>query len=220
MDDQTDRARATFLACRDLDSAPNTETLLDWLDEFARLEPVRTADRTAIERLRLAPGARVLEVGCGTGVGAAELLAAGYEVTALDVSQAALERARAIAPRATLVRADACDLPFEDASFDAVRLTRVLQHIDAPERALREAYRVLLADGALVAIEGSHTGEVCTPVSSLSAPAERGWVGRFLPLLVERAGFERVRTKASHANLDDGLLRFEFCSVAAIKAKR
>jgi SAM-dependent methyltransferase len=87
---------------------------------------------------------RVLEVGCGEGI-VLEYLSgrtrperfAGVE---LDLD--ALSRARQRCPDATLVRGDAYQLPFADATFDLVLCLEVLEHLAEPGRALRELRRV------------------------------------------------------------------------------
>jgi SAM-dependent methyltransferase len=67
--------------------------------------------------------ADVLDVGCGTGLLAAELSALGYRVTGVDASEAMLARARRLlGPRATLIHAALPDLPLET-TFDAATCT-------------------------------------------------------------------------------------------------
>jgi SAM-dependent methyltransferase len=71
------------------------------------------------EALGLAPGMRLLDVGCGPGRHARALAARGVEVVGVDISERFVELARDGAPcGATFVRADARDLPY-DAEFDA-----------------------------------------------------------------------------------------------------
>lgn len=78
------------------------------------------------------------------------LVAAGYQVTGLDISLAALERARAHAP-GTGVVAGAVDssLPFADASFDAVLSCEVIEHLLDVPRSLAEMRRILQPGGKL-----------------------------------------------------------------------
>src|SRR5262249_6811517 len=68
----------------------------EWVDTLAR---------------RLPRGARVLDLGCGCGVPVArDLVAAGFEVTGVDLSDVQVERARTLVPGATFLRADAAEL--------------------------------------------------------------------------------------------------------------
>ncbi|MFI5273675.1 MAG: class I SAM-dependent methyltransferase [Ktedonobacterales bacterium] len=107
---------------------------------------------------RLAPGATVLEVGCGIGTLIADMAAAGYTCSAVDRSpqMVAATRARlrrrgftAVAGRVTQAQVRA--LPFADASFDAVVSTFPTDYIADPQ-ALREIARVLRPGGRLVVV--------------------------------------------------------------------
>jgi SAM-dependent methyltransferase len=72
-----------------------------------------------IERLR--PGARVLDVGCGTGVPTTrQLIEAGAQVTGIDISPVMLELARRNVPGATFAEMDALDAGPALGEFDAV----------------------------------------------------------------------------------------------------
>lgn len=90
---------------------------------------------------------KVLDLCCGQGTLTARLVEAGHEVTGLDFSTAMLERARAAAPDAALVDGDAQDLPFADASFDAVVCNFGVMHVPDQPKALAEVHRVLRPDG-------------------------------------------------------------------------
>jgi SAM-dependent methyltransferase len=91
----------------------------------------------------------LLDVGCGTGHLADELLAAGHRVTALDRLPEALGAARTRAGGLGLVRADAGRLPLRAGAFDAVTLLDVLEHVD-DAATLAELRRVLRPGGLLV----------------------------------------------------------------------
>src|SRR5687767_11255742 len=108
---------------------------------------------------KLGPGTRLLEVGCGVGAVLAVLGQEfpGIRLTEVDIERRQLEFARGHLQRseveATLVQADALALPFGDESFDHVWMMWFLEHIADPPAVLREAKRVLVARGAITAIE-------------------------------------------------------------------
>ena len=86
-------------------------------------------------------GARVLDLGSGSGYGARLLRDAGARVTGLDLDAAAVRLA------APAVRASAECLPFADASFDAVVCFEMIEHVPRPERVADEIARVLGRNG-------------------------------------------------------------------------
>jgi len=92
---------------------------------------------------------RVLDVGCGEGRLPRDLAARGHRVTGLDGSPTLVALAREADPGGDYVVGDAADLPFADGSFELVTAFLSIQDIDAPDAALREMHRVLVADGRL-----------------------------------------------------------------------
>ena len=93
---------------------------------------------------------RCLDLACGTGLNLRRLTDAGWSVTGIDLSSDQLRLARERAPAGVeLIQADATDLPFEDASFDAVACA--LLHTDVEDFAAvcREVARVLKPRGRL-----------------------------------------------------------------------
>jgi cyclopropane fatty-acyl-phospholipid synthase-like methyltransferase len=91
-------------------------------DAFPHKEGQAAAGDWLVRRLR--PGARVLDVGCGTGVPTARQLAdAGCDVTGIDISEGMLDLARREVPGATFLRLDVVDVPDVGESrggFDAI----------------------------------------------------------------------------------------------------
>jgi SAM-dependent methyltransferase len=102
-------------------------------------------------------GRRVLEYGCGIGSYAVRLAQRGAIVQGIDISDAAIERARASAgaageQRVQFAVGDAEALDFPDASFDVVCGTGILHHLDIA-RAVSEIKRVLRPGGRAVFYE-------------------------------------------------------------------
>lgn len=100
-----------------------------WESWVVRIEDDPRHEWAALLSSRLAPGARVLELGCGGGTRETQELAASFEVTGVDLSERQLERARSRAPGARFVHADLTSVEFEPESFDAVVSFYVFNHV-------------------------------------------------------------------------------------------
>jgi len=103
-------------------------------------------------------GARVLDLGCGTGrfaIPMAERL--GFDVTGADSSEQMLQKARAkdTGARVKWEHQDAIDLTYAPASFDVVFTSHLLHHVDRPDEVIRECYRVLRPHGGLLVRYGA-----------------------------------------------------------------
>jgi len=112
-----------------------------------RYREARTLLRWLGDDLR---GLRVLDVAGGDGYWAARARAHGAWAVALDLSGAKLCRGRGLSAPPALVRGDALDLPFADASFDRVMSICAIEHFDDGARAVDEMARVLAPGGELV----------------------------------------------------------------------
>lgn len=111
--------------------------------------------------LRLRPGERVLDVGCGPGNTLRRLVdEVGPEGLAVGVDPAAGMLSRAVADtdadNVVYVRADGAALPFEDASFDAVSCFGALYLVDRPFDVIEELVRVLKPGGRVAILTTCH----------------------------------------------------------------
>ncbi len=93
------------------------------------------------------PGRDVLDLCCGQGYLTSRLTETGATVGGLDFSSTMLQRAARAAPAARLRQGDAQDLPYGEASFDAVVCNFGIMHIPDQPRALSEVRRVLRPEG-------------------------------------------------------------------------
>lgn len=96
----------------------------------------------------IAPPAKFLEIGCGTGNVSAFLVQKGYSVTGCEYHQEAISMAW---PGFQLVQCDANKLPFDDRSFDIAGLFDVIEHFQDDISLLAEAVRIV-KDGGIIAI--------------------------------------------------------------------
>ncbi len=98
--------------------------------------------------LPYARGARVLELGCGTGRILSRIAPVSQEAVGVDLSESMAKHAR---QRGLDVRvASVCELPFDDDRFDLTYSFKVLAHVPELETALREASRVTRPGGHLL----------------------------------------------------------------------
>ncbi len=96
----------------------------------------------------LQPGARVLEIGAGTGAMVHELSARGLDVRGVEVRDDLIAEAHGSYGDLPIQRVEGTTLPFADESFDLVLSFDVFEHIPDSDAHLREVRRVLRPDGA------------------------------------------------------------------------
>ena len=95
-------------------------------------------------------GLRVLDVAGGDGYWAGRARGRGANAVALDLAGAKLRYGRQLSAPPALIKGDALELPFADASFDRVMSICAIEHFDDGARALDEMVRVLAPGGELV----------------------------------------------------------------------
>ena len=108
-----------------------------------------------VSRIEAGPRDTVLDVATGTGAVARELVAQkGCDVVGLDQSPEMLAEARRRLPSGVkLIEGRAEELPFPDATFDALTFTYLLRYVADPAATLRELARVVRPGGTIAGLE-------------------------------------------------------------------
>lgn len=161
---------------------------------------------------RLAPGARVLDLGCGGGAPETMRLAERFRVTGIDISRNQVDRARAAVPEAEFLCADFTELELPAGSFDAAVAFYSFNHVP----------RELLAP-LLVRIHGWLVpgGRLC---AAFGQSDNAGWTGEWLGAptffssfppeinsqLVRDAGFAIERDEVVEFQEPEGPVRFQW----------
>ncbi|MEO7118890.1 MAG: class I SAM-dependent methyltransferase, partial [Candidatus Limnocylindrales bacterium] len=143
----------------------------------------------------LAPGARLLDVGCG--LGASSRIAAsefGLRVDAVDASGPVIDRAmgRGRETRIRWTQASLPDLPFDESTFDAVLAECVLSTVPR-ELAMAEVARLLCSGGVLllsdVEVAGERVAELLHPILGAALCVTDAWRSGEMEARLADAGF-------------------------------
>ncbi len=149
--------------------------------------------REAVETLGLAHGARVLDLACGTGDLCRTLADAGHRPVGIDFSGGMLRSARTDAP---LVRGDALQLPFADATFDGLTCGFALRNFAALAPVLAECARVVRPGGRVALLD------VAEPASPIVRAVHGAWFRHVVPfvggLLSDRAAYRYLPASTSY----------------------
>lgn len=124
-----------------------------WAPHYDKITRFPRERQRSIALLDLAPGERLIVIGCGTGADL-PFVPEGVQVLAVDLTPAMLEEARAHARPGIEFRVmDGLALDLPDGGFDAAILHMVLEVIPDPARCLAEAARVLRTGGRLAVFD-------------------------------------------------------------------
>lgn len=155
----------------------------------------------------LPDGARMLDVGCGTG-DLLRRLGRRFVPAGCDPAEEMLERARAANPGADLRIAAAEALPFDDRSLDVALLIEVVRYLDDPRPALRELARVLRPGGIALVTFAPRLATTAYPlvnavssrvrVPGLTRVRQHFHTARGVERLLDETGFDRAEVNARY----------------------
>ena len=149
--------------------------------------------RTAVQMLALPRGSRVLDLACGTGDLCRTLVEGGLDPVGADFSAGMLHAARTESP---LVRADAMQLPFADASFDGLTCGFALRNFAALPPMLAECVRVVRPGGRIALLD------VAEPESPLVRTVHGAWFRHVVPfvggLVSDRAAYRYLPASTAY----------------------
>jgi ubiquinone/menaquinone biosynthesis C-methylase UbiE/DNA-binding HxlR family transcriptional regulator len=146
--------------------------------------------------LRLLPPMEIADLGSGDGGSAVLLSESAVRVIGVDSSEKMLDVAREHALRAAAHNVEFRlgemeELPIEDASVDLAFFSQSLHHATHPERALREAARIVRGGGRIVILDlAKHRFE---EARELYADEWLGFSEAEMETMLEKAGFDDVR---------------------------
>jgi ubiquinone/menaquinone biosynthesis C-methylase UbiE len=169
----------------------------DEYDVFTPESSARLID--AFVRLSGLPGgARVADLGCGSGVFTDLLSRAGYDCIGLDISPKLIEIGRRKYAEVEFIEGDVEHLPFPSGSLDGVLLSGIVHHLPDPSRCAAEVWRVLRPGGRFVAFDPNRMNPFMWLYRDRSSPFyssvgvtenERPIIAREVAAVFERAGF-------------------------------
>ena len=142
---------------------------------------------------------RTLDVGCGTGDLCRRLTDRGASVVGVDVCSNLLARARVAAPGASLLQADALELPFGSRQFDLATSVLVFHYLEEPQLGLREIGRTLRPGARLVVCDRVCSSDPVLQAAQIGVERLRNpLIHRILPSeeleeCLRKTGFEVVR---------------------------
>lgn len=156
------------------------------------------------------PGMKILDLGCGTGINSRYIAdrCKDVAITAIDFNNARIvENQRSnTTPCITYMHGNAYDIPVDGDQFDLVFCRFLLMHLNDPQKAVDEMFRVTKRGGAVVAHEAIHNGVwLCPPrptferflkiwIAKMAEKGQDASVGLKLNHIFREAGLTSVKT--------------------------
>lgn len=203
---------------RNVDTSGDPGACHHCLDLIAHIPFFRNVKRDSIRIIADAGAKWVLDAGCGAGSDLATLascLPEPCDIVGLDTSGTLLARAwerPEIRSRCSLVKGDILNSSFRDGSFDACRIDRVLQHLQAPVQAIHEIVRIIRPGGMIVVFDNDwDTFSISLDDREIATRISRFWrdsfasgrIGRDLPRLFRECGLVEIHAEPRLLELND-----------------
>lgn len=172
----------------------------------------RIADRKRIDFIAdflqnsLPSNANILDVGCGNGVISRHLGRFGFNVTGIDVSEKAIEKAQSLNQFSNVkfMTKSAEQLIAEGAKYDAIICSEVLEHLTDPDALLSVLNKSLLRNGKLIITvpngNGPRESLVTKPVLKLRN--KNNWIWKLIVNTKKSLGYSGTTVQSSADNLD------------------
>jgi SAM-dependent methyltransferase len=189
------------------------------LMEFVRIADIKRKNFiVGAVKKNCAPGATVLDIGCGNGIVSRAIGRAGYHITGIDVSEKTI--ARAVAENdldnVEFKVVGASQLKAEPGRYDAIICSEVLEHLHEPAELLSILYSSLKDNGVLVVTVPNGRGPreffVTRPVQSLQK--NNGLTWRAVNKLKSAMGYKGVTVQSAA----DDLTHVQFFTINSLKA--
>jgi len=197
---------------RAIDRQPDPGQFVQSLEARGQARSQTRLRRHFLKFVRVKPGSRVLEVGCGTGVvcrDLAQMVGPRGRVVGVDPSRTLIQAARRLARehgldrRIRFVAGDGARLRFRDGTFDGALAVTVLLHVSNPQAIVMEMIRVT-SPGGVVGVQDQDWGTQALdhPDRALTRRLFEGytqkiyndpWSGRTLFGMLRRLGLQHVR---------------------------
>lgn len=171
------------------------------------LLPRRQADLDfKVMYLKANPGGRLLDIGCGDGQALEHLRDLGWQVEGVDFDERAVRAARARGLEVHTGTLESQEYP--DASFDAITMSHVIEHVHDPLGLMRECCRALRSGGRLVVVTPNigSLGRWCFGEAwrGLEPPRHlQIFTPQLLRRLAEKAGFRKIEVSTTIREADE-----------------
>ncbi|MBW8683360.1 class I SAM-dependent methyltransferase [Chitinophaga rhizophila] len=153
----------------------------------------------------LPEGATVLDVGCGNGIIARGLGKEGFNVYGIDVSQKAIEKARALThiPNVSFDVVSAEQLVADGKRYHAVICSEVLEHLNHPEKLLEVLYKSLTDKGVLIVTVPNGMGprEVLVTKPIIALQRKDNWVWKCILQTKQLLGYKGTTVQSDADDL-------------------